>query len=115
MPEKLSDFDQRIQGLDKTIDQLKKHLPEGQSRPHETSHLPPMNCPQCGEPMRAGKVSLHGDLGTFVEFGLGLEHGWFQAEGESAEERILHTTKPRRAHHCPKCHTIVILGSDPVV
>ena len=64
--------------------------------------------------MRAGKVRLHGDLGTWVMFGLGLEHGWFQADEESAEDKILHTTKPRKAYRCPKCNSVLIVGSDHV-
>jgi hypothetical protein len=106
-------LEDRLERLDERIETLKALSSEtGMGKKHPEA--PSMSCPQCGSPMRPGRVALHGDLGTWLMFGFGLEHGWFQPGNDEPEERVLHSTKPRRAHLCSQCKTVVIMGDDPV-
>jgi hypothetical protein len=107
------ELDKQIERLDDRIEKLRKHVPEATTS-HPDASSPPLTCPCCGLAMQAGKVLLHGTLGTFLALGMGLENGWFQPDAGGAEEMVLHSTKPRRAYLCERCRTVVLLGSDPV-
>src|SRR5262245_412319 len=108
--EPLYGLENRLEEIDRRIDALRRHLPGERRPPQPAVEARAMNCPHCGSPLEPGKIRLHGDLGTLLMFGFGLEHGWFQPDASGEEERVLHTTKPRRAYRCGRCRTVVILG-----
>jgi hypothetical protein len=103
--------DENIERLNILIERLKTHLPvPEQAEPR----LPPMDCPSCRSAMQAGKIRIHGTLDTVLLFGRGFESGWFVPEEGGREEKVLHTNRPRKAYRCPRCQTVVIIGTDPV-
>jgi hypothetical protein len=112
MDKPADELDEHLQRLDRRIESLRQHLSGMPSVHHGEPLLPPRNCPCCGQALVAGQVRLHGDLGTLLAFGLGLEDGWFQPEDGGAEERVLHTAKPRQAYRCAHCQTVLLPGSD---
>jgi hypothetical protein len=112
-PASTPELTQHLEVLNEHVKALARYAPK--LAPQRPGSAPkPLDCPQCGSPMQPGQVRLHGDCGTLFMFGFGLEHGWFQPDSAGKEEKVLHTTKPRRALKCANCQTVVILGTDPV-
>jgi hypothetical protein len=102
------DLDAQLQRLDGTIKRLQSEVPQKAESPKE--ELPPFSCPRCAVAMKPGRMKLHGNIGTFLMFGFGLEHGWFEESDGGKERKVFDSTEVRPAHFCEGCGTVILWG-----
>lgn len=80
-----------------------------EKRLHYSAGFNDIQCPNCNNIMRGGKVEIHGTVGGFFVFGLSHQHLWFEpSDGSYKEKIVLESNGNSKASFCDKCKTIIL-------